>query len=97
MKIFKNITIIGVGLIGGSIGQAVRKRKIAGKITGVFRRKSSLRKAVKFKAVDKATLNFKEGVKDADIVIIATPIGKIKNLAKKAVRFMKKGAILTDV
>ena len=94
---FKKIAIVGVGLIGGSIGLAVKKRKLAKKIIGVARRESSRQKALKFKAVDKATLNLAEAVKDADLVIIASPVGKIVDLAGGAVKFMKKGAILTDV
>lgn len=97
MKMFKKITIVGVGLIGGSIGLAARKKKLANKVVGVCRRKSSLRKALKFKTVDKATLNLKEGVRGADLVIIAAPLGKVIGLAKKAAKFMRKGAILTDV
>ena len=94
---FKKIAIVGVGLIGGSVGLAVKKRKLAKEVIGVTRRESSRRKALKRKAVDKATLNLREAVKDADLVIIAAPVGKIAGLARASVKFMKKGAILTDV
>ena len=97
MRIFKKIAIVGVGLIGGSIGLAAKRKKLAVEIIGVCRRKSSLQKALKFKAVDKATLNFKKGVAGADLVIIATSVNKIVKLAEKSIKFMKKGAILTDV
>jgi len=94
---FKKIAIVGVGLIGGSIGLAVKKKRLAKEVIGVTRRESSRQKALKFKAVDKATLNLKEAVKDADLVIIASPVGKITDLARASLKFMKKGAILTDV
>ncbi len=94
---FNKITIVGVGLIGGSIGLACKKRRLAKKVIGVCRRESSRRKALKFKAVDKATLNLEEAVTGADLVIIASPVGKIVELAAKCVKFMGKGAILTDV
>lgn len=94
---FKKIAIVGVGLIGGSIGLAVKKKLLAKEVIGVTRRESSRRKALKFKAVDKATLNLREAVKDADLVIIAAPVGRIVSLAKSCARFMKKSAILSDV
>ena len=97
MMIFKKIAIVGVGLIGGSIGLAAKRKKLAGEIVGVCRRKSSLQKALKLKAVDNATLNFKKGVAGADLVIIATSVNKIVKLAEKSIKFMKKGAILADV
>jgi len=97
MKIFNKIAIIGVGLIGGSLGLAVRKKRIAGEVIGIARRESSRKKALKFKAVGSATLDFKKAIKDADLVVLAVPVGKIIGLAKQAVRGMKKGAILTDV
>lgn len=56
-----------------------------------------MQKALKFKAVDGATLNLKRGIADADLVIIATPVGRIIDMARSSVKFMKKGAILTDV
>ncbi|MFC1576127.1 prephenate dehydrogenase [Candidatus Omnitrophota bacterium] len=97
MKVFKKIAIVGVGLIGGSIGLAVKKKKLAGKVIGVSRRESSRKKSIKFKAVDIATLDMKKGLADADLVVIAAPVGKIPILAKLCVKFMKKGATLTDV
>lgn len=97
MAMFNKITIVGVGLIGGSIGLAVKKKKPACRVMGVCRRELSRRKALKFKAVNKATLNFEEAVSRADLVIIASPVGKIEALAGRAVKSMKKGAILTDV
>jgi prephenate dehydrogenase len=94
---FKKITIIGVGLIGGSIGLAVRKRRVANEVTGVFRRNSTLKKALKARAVDKATMSVREGVKDADLIIVASPVHSIPLLIKKCAKYVKKGAIITDV
>lgn len=97
MAKFNNITIIGVGLIGGSIGLAAKKRRVAKEVTGVFRRKSTLKKALKFKAVDKAVMDIKEGVKDADLIVLAAPVYSIPKLASEAIRHAKKGALITDV
>lgn len=96
-RLFDKIAIIGVGLIGGSVGLAVRKRHIAREVTGVFRRKSTLRKALKHKAVDKATLSVEEGVWDADLIILASPVRSIPVLAGQVIKYAKPGAIITDV
>lgn len=94
---FNRITIIGVGLIGGSIGLAIKKHRVADEVTGVFRRASTLKKALKHRAVDRGTLFIKDGVADADIVILATPVRLIPRLASETIKYAKDGAIITDV
>ena len=94
--IFKRITIIGLGLIGGSLALAIKEKKLAKEVVGVSRRKSTTRFAVKEKIVDFATLDLKEGVKDSDFVIIAAPVFKILEIAGTIAPFLKKGAIVTD-
>ncbi len=97
MRRFGKITIVGVGLIGGSIGLAVKKRGVAKEVVGVCRRRSSLAKAIARHAVDWGTRDVEKGVSGADIVIIATNVGTIPARARAASRYMKKGSILTDV
>lgn len=97
MKLFNKITIIGVGLIGGSIGLAIKKRRIAKEVIGVFRRRSTLNKALKRKAIDRGTLDIEAGSKDADIIILATPVFLIPKMAKEILKYAKDGAIITDV
>ena len=96
MKQFNKIAIIGVGLIGGSIGLAIKNKRVAGAVIGVFRRKSTLKKALKYKAVDKATMSIADGVKDADLVIVASPVHSIPKIIKESAKYAKRGAILTD-
>jgi len=97
MPIFNQITIVGVGLIGGSIGLDVRCKRLARKVVGVGRRSGSLRAARKRGAVDATTLNIHRGVKDAELVILATSAARIAPLAAKALESMRPGALLTDV
>ena len=97
MRLFNKVAIIGVGLIGGSIGLAIKKNGVAREVTGVFRRASTLRKALKRKAVDRGVMNVKDGVKAADLIILAAPVYSIPPLAKDAMRYAKAGAIITDV
>ena len=93
---FKRVTIIGLGLIGGSLGLAIKEKRLAKEIVGVSRRKSTINKAIRNRIVDFATLDLKDGVKDSDLVVITTPVFKIVDIAKKIAPFLKKEAIVTD-
>ena len=93
---FNRITIIGLGLIGGSLCLAIKEKRLAKEIVGVSRRKSTIDQAVKKGLIDFATLDMKDGVKDSDLVIITTPVFKIVDIAKRIAPFLKKGAIVTD-
>ncbi|MEW6558131.1 MAG: prephenate dehydrogenase/arogenate dehydrogenase family protein [Elusimicrobiota bacterium] len=92
------IAIIGVGLIGGSIGLAIKDSKLKiQNVTGIGRNIERLKIAKKLGAVDKITTNFREGVKDADIIFVCLPVSLIADTVKKIIPFCKKGAIITDV
>jgi len=97
MMKFDKIAIIGVGLIGGSIGLAIKSKKLARKVVGIGHRQSSINRALKRRVIDVGTLNPKEGVRDANIVILATPILSMLSMVKRIAPFLKEGAILTDV
>jgi len=97
MKTFDKIAIVGVGLIGGSIGLAVKKRKLAGSVVGIFRKNSTLKKALKRGAITAATMDLAEGVKGADLIIIASPVSSIPCLAKELLKHVKDGSVITDV
>ncbi len=71
------VAIVGVGLIGGSIGLALRERGLAAEVVGVGRRAASLEIARSRGAIDRATTNLVDGVAEADWVIVATPVGAI--------------------
>jgi len=96
MRQFNKVTIIGVGLIGGSIGLAIKKKGLAKKVAGVFRRKSTLKKALARKAVDKGYMTVEEGIKGADLIIVATPVSKIIEVLRKVMKKARRGAIVTD-
>lgn len=94
---FNRITIIGVGLIGGSIGLAIKNKRIAKEVVGVFRHKATMKKALAKKAVDRGVMNIAEGVKDADLIIVASPVYSVPELVCEAMTFAKTGAVITDV
>jgi prephenate dehydrogenase len=93
----KEIAIIGVGLIGGSLGLAIKERGLAERVTGIGRREESLKKALRLGAVDKITLSLKDGVKGADFVIVCTPVKTIPPIVSEISAVLSKGAIITDV
>lgn len=92
---FKKITIIGVGLIGGSLGLALKEKKANFKIVGIDKQEI-IEKAIARGAIDEGTVNLKEGIEEADIVIIATPVKTILNLLTQINPFLKKGCLVTD-
>ncbi len=94
---FKQITIIGVGLIGGSLGLATKKKGLASRVVGVTAHKSTLKKAQRRKAIDAGTLDIKRSVLGSDMVILATPVDKILSTLKKIRPYLKKGCIVIDV
>lgn len=97
MTRFKKIAIIGVGLIGGSIGLAIKKKRLAKEVIGVFRRAKTRKQALKYKAIDKAAMFIAGGVSKADLIIVAPPVHSIPKIIKEAAKYAKKGAIITDV
>jgi prephenate dehydrogenase len=92
------ITIIGLGLIGGSLGMAL-KTAFTGNIfiTGIDKEEDSMRRAVECGAIDKFTLNLSEGVCEADVVFLCTPVLQIVPMVKKILPFLKQGVVITDV
>jgi len=97
LKRFNRIAIIGVGLIGGSLGLAIRKKGLAKEVVGVCRTKRSLQLAKKMKAIDRGTLSASHAVQGADLVILATPIRTISQLTRTLSDTFQPGAIITDV
>jgi prephenate dehydrogenase len=93
---YKTVTIVGVGLIGGSIGLAVRERKLAKRVVGVGRRAVSLRKAKQLGAVNETTQRVDHGVAEADLIVVATPIASIVDQVRAAARASRPGTLITD-
>jgi len=93
---FKKIAIVGTGLIGGSLALNIKKKRIALEVVGVSRHKSSLAKARSLGAIDKGSQGLGI-IKGADLIILATPVNQILNLAEKISRIAGDDAIVTDV
>lgn len=94
---FNKITIIGVGLIGSSFALALKQRGFKGSITGVGRREEYLARAKEKGIIDFYTTVYEEGVKDADLIMLASPVGQFEQIVNKISSSIKKGAVVTDV
>ncbi len=94
---FQKITLIGVGLLGGSLGLAVKRRRLAGRVEGYVRRTATIAECRKRRAVDLATLDLLAAVSGADLIVLCTPLAQMQPLVKDFLPSMKRGAIVTDV
>ena len=95
--VWKRVCIIGVGLLGGSIGLALKRKRLAQEVGGVGRTVSKLQTAVSRGAIDHATDDILVGAKDADLVIACTPVQSIVDSLCVAASVASPNAILTDV
>lgn len=95
--VFQKITLIGVGLLGGSLGLAVKRKGLAGEIHGFVRRPASIAECINLGVVDRATQDLRQAVENADLVMLCTPISRMRGLVERMVPALKRGAIVTDV
>ena len=90
------LAVVGVGLIGGSLALALKEAGAVGQVVGVGRGMANLETALKLGVVDSITQELSEGVADADVVFLATPVQSLGTVAEQAMPYLKPGAILTD-
>jgi prephenate dehydrogenase len=95
MKI-QTLTIVGVGLIGGSIGLAARRRGLAAHVLGVGRQHQSLERARAVGAIDEASLDLAAAVRRADVAVFCTPVDRIAEQVLAAAPGCAPGTLLTD-
>lgn len=92
----ESLTIVGVGLIGGSIGLAAKARGVARRIVGFGRDPEKLIQAHRLGAIDDASSDLANAVRDADLVVFCTPVDRIAEQILDAAPHCKRGTILTD-
>jgi prephenate dehydrogenase len=92
----RQITIIGTGLIGGSLALALRKKKFAGRIVGCDR-EATIEKARNRGAIDEGTTNPGDAVRGSQVVVLATPVLAIVDLIERVGSALPAKALLTDV
>ncbi|HLG76441.1 MAG TPA: prephenate dehydrogenase, partial [Ktedonobacteraceae bacterium] len=94
---FDRVTIIGLGLIGGSIGLAISKAHAARHVVGYDLGKGVSDRARKIGAIDQAYTALADAVRGAELVILATPVGSMRALFQNIAPALTPGAVVTDV
>jgi len=93
--IFDNVAVVGVGLIGGSMGMAAKRRGIARRVIGIGRTEQKLMRAKILGAIDDYSLDL-DNAADADLLVICTPVQLVAPTLQRMAASLKPGAIITD-
>ena len=94
---FQQVTIIGVGLLGGSLGLLLKEKRLAKVVVGIGRRQPNLELAVKMGAIDRFYTEPQEAVKDSDFIVLATPVDTYVEHVQRWGQHVPAGAIVSDV
>ncbi len=95
--LFNQMTVCGVGLIGGSLGLVVREKGLARKVVGLGRTEANLEVALKRGMIDAATRNPAEAARGADLVVLAVPVRTMPAMLGAMLADLPANAIVTDV
>ena len=91
------ITIVGVGLIGGSLAKALKEKNLAKTVFGYGRDRSRLEEAKKHNIIDDYSTQIEKAVNHADIIVIATPVGTFRNIFSEVKPLIVDDVIISDV
>ena len=91
------ITIIGVGLIGGSLARALKERNLAKVVFGYGRDQARLKGAQKLNVIDQFSTSIEEAIVGAEIIVIATPVGTFQSILGEIEPLLNDNVIITDV
>jgi prephenate dehydrogenase len=94
---FRRVAIIGVGMMGGSLGLALKKYQLAKEVVGFSPKEESLEAAKGVGAIDVGETDIGKAVRQSDLVILAAPVDSIIKLMKSINPFLKRGCLVTDV
>src|SRR5947209_4766731 len=97
LSMFNRVAIIGLGLIGGSIGLALHKAKAAQQVMGYDLGKGVSNQARKIGAIDEAYSSLADAVRGAELIVLATPVGAMRSLLQNIATVVTPGAVVTDV
>jgi prephenate dehydrogenase len=91
-----NVAIVGVGLIGGSFGLALKRRKLAQHVMGAGRTRASLERALEIGAIDEIADDYREAVKRSSFVLLAPPVRAIPRILEETAPLVSRGTVVTD-
>lgn len=94
---WSKISLIGVGLLGGSLGLAIKQRKLASRVEGFVRRSASIKECEQLGVVHLAAREMAPVVKDAELIVLCTPLAQMREMTVQLLPHLKRGAIVTDV
>lgn len=94
---WKQITLVGVGLLNGSIGLAAQQRGVAGRVVGLVRREASIAECQRLGVVQTATMEDAAALRGADFIVLGTPVRQMRELARRLAPHVRRGAVITDV
>ncbi len=92
----KKVCIVGVGLIGGSFALALKKAGCVQTVVGVGRRPQTLERALALGIIDVASTSIEDAVKEADLILIATPVAQTAALLAAIKPYLQPGTVITD-
>jgi cyclohexadieny/prephenate dehydrogenase len=94
---FNEITIIGPGLIGGSLGLALKSKKVCKRIVGIDVSQKNLNDALKINAIDESRKVVDDRIKKSEIIFVCTPVSTVDKIIKKIAIHSEKEQIVSDV
>ncbi|MEW6443294.1 MAG: prephenate dehydrogenase/arogenate dehydrogenase family protein [bacterium] len=95
--LFQRVAIVGVGLIGGSLARAAKQKGLIGTVVGLGRGKENLLKALELGVIDVLELDWARGLRDADLIVLATPVCSLPELLAKTASCRDPQSTVTDV
>jgi prephenate dehydrogenase len=97
MSLFGQITIVGVGLLGGSLAQVAKRHSLADTVVGFGRSQAKLEKAKSLNIIDEYETDLQAAVAGADVVVLCSPVSVMTPLVQEMVSFLQPGCLVTDV
>lgn len=94
---FNKVAIVGMGLLGGSLGRALREGRLASCVAGYARRPATIEESLQIGAADFASTDLAAVVQNAEIVLLCTPVGQMGALARLCLPHLSPGAVVSDV